>query len=71
YVNNAARILQEGYAIVRKHKGAPFKVPILNRWIVVVGRQHLEDVKKSTDNELSLIEAANDVGALTFRLKRR
>ncbi|KAI6013633.1 hypothetical protein PISMIDRAFT_688117 [Pisolithus microcarpus 441] len=56
YANNAAQILQESYA---KHKGAPFKVPILNRWIVVVGRQHLGDIKQSTDDELSLIEAAN------------
>ncbi|KAI6115160.1 cytochrome P450 [Pisolithus croceorrhizus] len=57
YVNNAARILQEGYD---KYKGTPFKVPTLNRWVVVVGRQHLEDVKKSTDDELSLVQAAND-----------
>ncbi|KAI6013599.1 hypothetical protein BKA83DRAFT_4006153, partial [Pisolithus microcarpus] len=58
YVSNAAQILQECYA---KYKGAPFKVPTLNRWIVVIGRQHLEDVKKSTDDEPSLIEAANDM----------
>ncbi|KAI6116528.1 cytochrome P450 [Pisolithus croceorrhizus] len=57
YVNNAAQILQEGYD---KYKGTPFKVPTLNRWVVVVGRQHLEDVKKSTDDELSLVQAAND-----------
>ncbi|KAI6034741.1 hypothetical protein BKA83DRAFT_4542704, partial [Pisolithus microcarpus] len=58
YVSNAAQILQEGYA---KYKGAPFKVPTLNHWIVIIGRQYFEDIKKSTDDELSLIEAANDV----------
>ncbi|KAI5993495.1 cytochrome P450 [Pisolithus albus] len=63
YVGNAAQILQEGYA---KYKGAPFKVPTLNRWIVVVGRQHLEDIKKSTDDELSLIEAANDSAKVDY-----
>ncbi|KAI6013593.1 cytochrome P450 [Pisolithus microcarpus] len=63
YVSNAAQILQEGYA---KYKGAPFKVPTLNRWIVVVGRQHLEDIKKSTDDELSLIEAANDSAKVDY-----
>ncbi|KIK15500.1 hypothetical protein PISMIDRAFT_16470 [Pisolithus microcarpus 441] len=57
YVSNAAQILQEGYA---KYKGAPFNVPTLNRWIVVIGRRHFEDIEKSTDDELSLIEAAND-----------
>ncbi|KAI6159827.1 cytochrome P450 [Pisolithus thermaeus] len=63
YVSNAAQILQEGYA---KYNGAPFKVPTLNRWIVVIGRQHLEDIKKSTDDELSLIEAANDSAKVDY-----
>ncbi|KAI6016773.1 cytochrome P450 [Pisolithus microcarpus] len=63
YVSDAAQILQEGYA---KYKGAPFKVPTLNRWIVVLGRQHLEDIKKSTDDELSLIEAANDSAKVDY-----
>ncbi|KAI6016907.1 hypothetical protein BKA83DRAFT_4059448, partial [Pisolithus microcarpus] len=58
YVSSAAQILREGYA---KYKEAPFKVPTLNHWIVAVGRQHLNDITKSTDDELSLIEAANDV----------
>ncbi|KIK15514.1 hypothetical protein PISMIDRAFT_687225 [Pisolithus microcarpus 441] len=66
YVSNTAQILQKGYAIVRKHKGAPFKVPTLNRWIVVIGRRHLEDIKKSTDDELSLIEAANDSAKVDY-----
>ncbi|KIK15507.1 hypothetical protein PISMIDRAFT_16472 [Pisolithus microcarpus 441] len=44
-----------GYA-----KGTPFKVSTLSRWIVFIGRQHLEDIKESADDELSLIEAAND-----------
>ncbi|KAI6042751.1 cytochrome P450 [Pisolithus marmoratus] len=57
YVGSAVQILQEGYD---KYKGAPFKVPTLNRWIVVVGHHHLEDIKKSAEDELSLIEAAND-----------
>ncbi|KAI6167613.1 cytochrome P450 [Pisolithus thermaeus] len=57
YVKNAAQILEEGYA---KHKGMPFKVPALGRWVVVVGRHHLEDMKKSADHKLSLTEASND-----------
>ncbi|KAI6034753.1 cytochrome P450 [Pisolithus microcarpus] len=50
-------IFQEGYA---KYKGTPFKVSTLNRYIVFIGRQYLEDIKKSTDDELSLVEAVND-----------
>ncbi|KAI6032192.1 hypothetical protein BKA83DRAFT_2386787 [Pisolithus microcarpus] len=61
YMSNAAQIPQEGYA---KYKGVPFKVLTLNRQIVVVNRQV---IKKSTDDELSFLEAENDVGALTFR----
>ncbi|KAI5993498.1 cytochrome P450 [Pisolithus albus] len=57
YMSNAAQILQEGYV---KYKGAPFKIATLNRWVVVVGRQNLEDIKKATDDELSLVEAVND-----------
>ncbi|KAI6022896.1 hypothetical protein PISMIDRAFT_672792 [Pisolithus microcarpus 441] len=57
YVRNAAQILEEGYA---KHKGMPFKVPALGRWIVVLGPRHLEDIKKFADRELSLVEASND-----------
>ncbi|KAI6039636.1 cytochrome P450 [Pisolithus marmoratus] len=57
YVRNAAQILEEGCA---KYKDTPFKVPALGRWIVVVGRRHLEDIKRLTDHELSLVEASND-----------
>ncbi|KAI6000103.1 cytochrome P450 [Pisolithus albus] len=60
-MSNAAQILQEGYA-----KGAPFKVPTLNRWIVVIGRQCLEDIRKSTDDESSVIEAAHDSAKVDY-----
>ncbi|KAI5999861.1 cytochrome P450 [Pisolithus orientalis] len=67
YVGNAVQILQEGYA---KYKETPFKVPTLNRWIVIIGRRHLEDIKKSTDDELSLIEAANEVAKVDHLIGR-
>ncbi|KAF9235150.1 cytochrome P450 [Melanogaster broomeanus] len=55
FVTNAADVIQEGYA---KHKAAPFKVASLNRWMVIVsGRQLLEDICRSPDNELSALEA--------------
>ncbi|KAI6037986.1 cytochrome P450 [Pisolithus marmoratus] len=63
YVKNAAQILEEGCA---KYKGLPFRVPALRRWIVVIGRHHLEDIKKFTDHELSLVEASNDFLNLSY-----
>ncbi|KAF9235151.1 cytochrome P450 [Melanogaster broomeanus] len=59
FLTNAADVIQEGY---EKHKAAPFKVASLNRWMVVVsGRQLLEDICKSPDDELSALEATNDI----------
>ncbi|KAI6040413.1 cytochrome P450 [Pisolithus marmoratus] len=57
YVTNAAEILQEGYA---KYEEMPFKVPTFNRWIVFIGRNHLQDIKRFRDDELSAIETAKD-----------
>ncbi|KAI6097521.1 hypothetical protein F5141DRAFT_1149063 [Pisolithus sp. B1] len=48
------------------HENAFQTVPTSNRWMVVIGRQHLEDIKKSTDDELSLIEAANDSAKVDY-----
>ncbi|KAI6016798.1 hypothetical protein PISMIDRAFT_110506, partial [Pisolithus microcarpus 441] len=53
-----------------KYKGTPFKVSTLDRRIVFIGRQYLEDIKESTDDELSLIEAANDVSTPSSNSKR-
>ncbi|KAI6046812.1 cytochrome P450 [Pisolithus marmoratus] len=38
----------------------PFKVPTFNRWIVFIGRNHLQDIKRFKDDELSAIETAKD-----------
>ncbi|KIJ13827.1 hypothetical protein PAXINDRAFT_13375 [Paxillus involutus ATCC 200175] len=48
--------------VMRKcHKGAPFKVARLYRWLVVVsGPQFVEDVRKASDDELSFAEATNE-----------
>ncbi|KAF9235149.1 cytochrome P450 [Melanogaster broomeanus] len=59
FVTNAADVIQEGY---EKHKAAPFKVASLHRWMVIMsGRQLLEDICKSPDDELSALEATNDI----------
>lgn len=61
YVGSAPQILQGGY---HKYRTTPFKAASLSRWIVVIGRHHLEDIRKSPDDELSLTEAANETAML-------
>ncbi|KAF8844184.1 cytochrome P450 [Paxillus ammoniavirescens] len=58
YLTKAADVIRQGY---EKHKGTPFKVANLYRWTVVVsGLQFVEEVRKASDDELSLLEASND-----------
>ncbi|KAG6331515.1 hypothetical protein ID866_7572, partial [Astraeus odoratus] len=63
YRTNAAQILQDGY---KKYKPTPFKVATLSRWIVVLGRHYLDDIKKSPEDELSLMEANNDFAKIDY-----
>ncbi|KAI6037982.1 cytochrome P450, partial [Pisolithus marmoratus] len=51
-----------------KYKGAPFRVPALGHWIVVVSHHHLKDIKVATDDELSLVEASNDFLNLNYMI---
>lgn len=45
-----------------QYKGRPFKVANFNRWLVIVsGPRLIDDVRKAADNELSFIDAANEV----------
>jgi hypothetical protein len=79
----AADVVREGYDKVRsllkvitayestilflQHKGTPFKVARLYRWMVVVsGPQFVEDVRKASDEELSFMEASNEVSNSLF-----
>ncbi|KIJ13789.1 hypothetical protein PAXINDRAFT_80392 [Paxillus involutus ATCC 200175] len=58
YLTKAEDVIRQGY---EKHKGTPFKVANLYRWTVVVsGLQFVEEVRKASDDELSLLEASND-----------
>ncbi|KAF9231271.1 cytochrome P450 [Melanogaster broomeanus] len=58
FITNGIEVVHEGY---EKHKGAPFKVATLYRWVVVVsGRRYVEEIIKSRDDDLSAHEASND-----------
>ncbi|KAF9237105.1 cytochrome P450 [Melanogaster broomeanus] len=66
FITNATDVIQEGYD---KYKGAPFRVSNLYHWMVVVsGRQHLEELRKSPDEELSLQEATNEIFKTEYTL---
>ncbi|KAI9569394.1 cytochrome P450 [Boletus coccyginus] len=58
YLTNAQNVIQEGY---EKYKSAPFKVAEPTRWTVILSnRDHLEELIKAPDNELSFEDAIND-----------
>ncbi|KIK81319.1 hypothetical protein PAXRUDRAFT_15297 [Paxillus rubicundulus Ve08.2h10] len=68
FLTNAADVVREGY---EKHKGTPFKVANLHRWMVIVsGSQFVEDVRKASDDELSSAEAVNDILKVEYTLGR-
>ncbi|KAG9308978.1 cytochrome P450 [Chiua virens] len=58
YLTHAQTFIQEGYD---KHGSAPFKIPGLLCWTVVVShRGHLEELAKASDDQLSIEEVIND-----------
>ena len=45
-----------------QYKSAPFKIYDRYRWTVIVSnREHIEEVLRAPDDELSFAEATNDV----------
>lgn len=50
------------YVFSLQYPGQPFKVPTMSRWIVVLnGTQHVEDVRKASDDVLSFQKAIAEV----------
>ncbi|KAK0481090.1 cytochrome P450 [Armillaria luteobubalina] len=59
FVFYAREIIHEGYV---KHYGSTFKVPLMDKWIIVVsGAEKLEDIRKSSCEQLSIMDAINDL----------
>ncbi|KAI3622544.1 cytochrome p450 [Moniliophthora roreri] len=59
FLRNANDIIQEGY---NRYPNSVFKVPLLDRWLVVIsGTSMIEDIRRATDEQLSLVEAAKDM----------
>ncbi|KAK0471578.1 cytochrome P450 [Armillaria novae-zelandiae] len=58
FTRNAKEIIQEGH---KKHHGSVFKVPLLYKWMVVVsGPEKINDIRKSTREQLSSVDAFVD-----------
>ncbi|KAJ7449179.1 cytochrome P450 [Mycena latifolia] len=59
YIKRAHTITQDGCA---KYPGVAFKVPLINRWLVVItGREMIDDIRRASVEQLSLDEAANSL----------
>ncbi|EIW83355.1 cytochrome P450 [Coniophora puteana RWD-64-598 SS2] len=59
FYTNAGRLVKEGYT---KFHGRPFKVPSLHHWNVIVGTpQHIDDIRKASDDVLSFDDATSDI----------
>ncbi|KAK0493225.1 cytochrome P450 [Armillaria luteobubalina] len=58
FTHHAKEMVQEGY---KKYHGSVFKVPLLHNWMVVVsGPEKIDDIRKSTREQLSSVDAFVD-----------
>ncbi|KAG1757776.1 cytochrome P450 [Suillus lakei] len=59
FIKDAPAMVQEGY---QKHKGGMFRVPLINRWVVVLtGPRLIEELRKVPEHELSFDHAMRDL----------
>ncbi|PCH44104.1 cytochrome P450, partial [Wolfiporia cocos MD-104 SS10] len=59
FARNAQGYLQEGY---RKYKGSVFRVPMFDRWVVVVcGAAMCEELRRYPEDKMSFYEAAHEL----------
>ncbi|KAK0452675.1 cytochrome P450 [Armillaria borealis] len=59
FIFHGKAIIQEGYT---KHYGSTFKVPLIDKWMVVVsGAEKVDDIRKSSLEQLSSLDAIIDL----------
>ncbi|KAK0212153.1 cytochrome P450 [Desarmillaria ectypa] len=59
FVSHAKDIIQEGY---RTHYGKAFRVPLLDKWMIVVsGAEKINDIRKSPSEQLSTVDAGQEL----------
>ncbi|KAJ7204783.1 cytochrome P450 [Mycena pura] len=58
-LKNGRAVTEEGFL---KYRGKAFKIPLVNRWLVVAnGRMLIEDIRNAPDSSLSLLEGTNSL----------
>ncbi|KAF9067154.1 cytochrome P450 [Rhodocollybia butyracea] len=58
YKDHALEIIQEGYC---KYPGGAFKIPLLDRWDVIIsGEKMIDDIKKASSLDLSSVAAFSE-----------
>ncbi|KAG6330494.1 hypothetical protein ID866_8595 [Astraeus odoratus] len=62
---DSSKYIQEGYD---RYKPRPFKILTLRGWLVILNRNHLEDIANASVDELSWSEAANDTLKMDYTL---
>ena len=51
--------------MLSQYKGSAFKVATFSRWTIIVsGPKLVEELRKAADDELSFVEAANEVRSI-------
>ncbi|KAF9453720.1 cytochrome P450 [Macrolepiota fuliginosa MF-IS2] len=69
WIQNAGELIQEGYD---RYPGQAFKVATLSRWLVILnGKQHVDDVRKATDDDVSFLEATEESIPTTYTFGQR
>jgi cytochrome P450 len=59
FISDAPAMVQEGY---QKHKGGMFRVPLIDKWVVVLtGPRLIEELRKVPEDELSFDHAMRDL----------
>ncbi|KAK0244007.1 cytochrome P450 [Armillaria nabsnona] len=68
FMFHGREIVQEGYS---KYRGSAFKVPLIDRWTVVVsGDEKINDIRKALPDHLSFMEEIEDSLQTSYTLGR-
>ncbi|KAF4600637.1 hypothetical protein EYR38_005280 [Pleurotus pulmonarius] len=58
YLKNGQAVIQEG---VEKYKSAIFRIPMVDKWAVIVSEsKSIDDIRQARDEDLSFYDAVND-----------
>ncbi|KAF9486888.1 cytochrome P450 [Pleurotus eryngii] len=68
YLKNGQAVIQEG---VEKYKSAIFRIPMVDKWAVIVSdSKSIDDIRQARDEDLSFYDATNDGLQIEYILGR-